>query len=90
MCHHTVHILWSMSTESQNMSRVGCLIFLPEQLACVAFSLKTCNVMASEMSDIAHIMSVCFQMLYCMSKCCRRFMGCFHLFSITAINFQAQ
>ena len=71
----------------KNMSRVDYLIFLPKQLACVVFSLKTCTVMASEMSDIAHVMSVCFQ-TYCISKCCHRFMDCFHLFSIIAINFR--
>lgn len=74
----------------KNMTRVGCLILLPEQLACVVFSLKTCTVMASEMSDIAHVMSVCFQILHYISKCCHRFMDCFHLFSIIAINLQAQ
>ena len=47
----------------KNMSRVGCLIFLPEQMACVVFSFKTCIVMASEMSDIAHVM------LYVSKRC---------------------
>jgi len=90
MCHDTVHILWSMSTESQKYVKGGLPHFSP-------WTDGMCSVQLQDMYcyglwNVRHCSRnvVCFQTLYYISKCCHRFMDCFHLFPIIVVNLQAQ